>query len=689
MKNISTNKWGSKASMPKKSGWFMSMENNTTKKFKSNAMISMWIGAIGLSITLGAYWIYSGRYSTMLEKLAVSSSMSSLTQSIAKNAFRTATEGGTVIENLDEDESAFSEKLFKLRPKGGADTFSYETSDSLVALKEVESNWAISQTILKRKIGVNTFKANIKSTEADLDKLIIGYNAFLQLDMLPKQKELVQLSSDRAKRIQVNISQLQNEQQIPKELPFQLTKDIAAIREYINALEVGSVELDVTPLTSVVLKSELDELKKLFISSGMEVRLLTWVKTMDSTQDARNFASDAYNMSEKLNDSVKKLSEEHQKINNALISWQLLSLFGVLVMLSGLAYFFYSLNRSDKQKARESRAENDRNLAAVHQLLGEIQGLGKGDLTKKATVGNGVTNEIALALNATVSELRKLVQGVRNTVFKVTDLASETDKISLQLVGYANQQESEIDSVAGDISKISQDLDSVAQRTSQSSDLAIETVNLSRKGEKVVKSTIDGMNDIRETIQESAKRIKSLGESSQEIAFVTKLIRGVTAKIQVLALNAAIQAADAGEAGKGFAVVAEEVQILADEAEDAAQKIDKLVQNIQGSSKEAIQTMEQTTSRVVEGAKTADSAGDSLREIGVGSEKLRLVVEDVTEKMQEGSESATDLALNMRTIKSLTKVSREQSAEAQQIVLKMRDATKELQTSVEGFVLDV
>lgn len=686
MANESKRIWG--GSIAADSGWLMSMKKNTTKKFKSNALISISLGVIGLIITMGSYWIYSGKYATMLEKLAISESMSSLTQSISKNAFRVATESRAVIESLDDDEAAFSEKLFALRPRGRELTFSYETKESLAALKAVESNWENAQNVLKRKSSVNTYKSNIASATSDLDKLIVEYNAFLQLDMTPKQKEVVQYSSDRAKRIQVNTSELQNQPQIAKELEFQVMKDLIAIRQGIKSLEFGNVEDDVTPLTSPNLKLALAGLKKAFMSGGMEIRILTWYRSINEIQNAKDFASDTYKMSENLNSSVKKLTEEHQKINNSLVSWQLGSLLGVLVMLSGLAYFFYSLNRSDKQKARESRAENDRNLAAVRQLLGEIQGVGKGDLTRKATIGNGVTNEIAVSLNATVGELRKLVGRVRNTVFKVTDLAGETDKIAGKIATYASQQEEKIDIAATDITKISQELDEVAQQTSYSSEVASDTVKLSEAGGLVVKNTIEGMNNIRDTIQESAKRIKSLGESSQEIGRVTQIIQGVGSKIQVLALNAAIQAASAGEAGKGFSVVAEEVQVLADEAAEAAQKIDRLVQNIQGSSKEAIATMEQTTARVVEGAKTADEAGESLRKIGLGSEKLKGVVESVTEKMQEKSESATDLAFGMRGIKNLTKVSRDQSEEAQKVVAKMIAATKELQDSVADFRLD-
>ena len=692
MKKANKDKWGGVAK-DEKAGWFLSMKNSKKQELKTHTILSISLAVLGLLVALSASVTYVSKNSEILGKRTVDETLASLTQSVAKNAFRASQGDKEALNRLEDDESQFTQKLSQLKPTGLSSFLSTDNESSLKQLDSVGKKWEETKqsvkSILKEKSDLGLLQSRLNRAEKDFAALAVDFNAFLQLPLKESEHNLIQYGSDRLKLIALNVVGLQGHTEVAPEVAFDIAKGVVSLREVIFSLENGNSKEDISPIKDGEAKMALLALKKNFVSSGMEANLLALSGSMDEIQRVKELNNSIYKDSDSLLRGVRDLSAEHQKIDDGLKYWQLGALLGVLMLASGIAYFFYAQNKSDKQKARESRAENDRNTAAVHQLLGEIQGLGKGDLTKQATVGNGFTNEIALALNATLNDLRKLVLRVRNTAFKVTDLAGDTDKISAKMADYANQQESEIDSVAIDISKISQELDSVAQQTSQSSDLATETLELSKRGEEVVKSTIEGMNNIRETIQETAKRIKSLGESSQEIGVVTQLIRTVGARIQVLALNAAIQAADAGESGKGFAVVAEEVQVLADEAAEAAQKIDKLVQNIQGSSKEAISTMEQTTARVVDGAKTADTAGESLREIGVGSEKLKQVVESVTEKMQDGSESATDLALNMRNIKNLTKVSREQSAEAQQVVSKMRDATKELQSSVEGFRLDV
>jgi twitching motility protein PilJ len=360
----------------------------------------------------------------------------------------------------------------------------------------------------------------------------------------------------------------------------------------------------------------------------------------------------------------------------------------LLLVAFGIAFILVVNARKEKAVAKERARENQQNIDSVHLLLSEIEGLGSGDLTRRATPNNGVTHEIALALNATVEELRRLVGSVRSTTIDVTSMALQTGEQSGTLAKQAVKQETEIQEVSNMMSKISQELDEVARVTSQSSDLAASALDLSQRGEVVVKSTIDGMNSIRETIQETAKRIKSLGESSQEIGQVTRLIRQVGSKIQVLALNAAIQSADAGEAGKGFAVVAEEVQSLADEAAASAQKIDRLVQNIQSSAKEAISTMEIATKRVVEGTTTADNAGDALRQIGQAAKNLRSLVDEVTTQMQEESEKTTDLVFKMTEVKQFTKSTRTSVDQVQQQISQMSDQTKVLKTSVDGFRLD-
>ena len=169
-----------------------------------------------------------------------------------------------------------------------------------------------------------------------------------------------------------------------------------------------------------------------------------------------------------------------------------------------------------------------------------------------------------------------------------------------------------------------------------------------------MQDSIKGMNEIRGQIQETSKRIKRLGESSQEIGEIVELISDITEQTNVLALNAAIQAASAGEAGRGFTVVAEEVQRLAERSAEATKQIAAIVKTIQTDTQDAVSAMEQSTMGVVEGAKLSDAAGQALSEIGQVSRNLAGLIEGISSSTQEQADSATRVAQLMQEILRIT-----------------------------------
>ena len=162
---------------------------------------------------------------------------------------------------------------------------------------------------------------------------------------------------------------------------------------------------------------------------------------------------------------------------------------------------------------------------------------------------------------------------------------------------------------------MAQSINEVSQSASQSARVAQQSLAAAEKGGQAVQNQITGMNEIRAQIQDTSKRIKRLGESSLEIGEIVELISDITEQTNVLALNAAIQAASAGEAGRGFTVVAEEVQRLAERSGEATKQIEAIVKTIQADTQDAVAAMEKSTVGVVEGTKLSDAAGQALEEI--------------------------------------------------------------------------
>jgi twitching motility protein PilJ len=203
----------------------------------------------------------------------------------------------------------------------------------------------------------------------------------------------------------------------------------------------------------------------------------------------------------------------------------------------------------------------------------------------------------------------------------------------------------------------------------------------------VVQNTINGMDMIREQIQDTSKRIKRLGESSQEIGDIVSLINDIADQTNILALNAAIQASMAGDAGRGFAVVADEVQRLAERSSAATKQIEALVKTIQSDTNEAVISMEQTTSEVVRGARLAQDAGMALTEIEKVSAELSDLIQNISNAARQQAASAGHISNTMNVIQEITQQTNAGTTATARSIGNLADMATELRNSVAGFTL--
>ncbi|HEV2443030.1 MAG TPA: methyl-accepting chemotaxis protein, partial [Steroidobacteraceae bacterium] len=198
---------------------------------------------------------------------------------------------------------------------------------------------------------------------------------------------------------------------------------------------------------------------------------------------------------------------------------------------------------------------------------------------------------------------------------------------------------------------------------------------------------IDGMNTIRETIQETSKRIKRLGESSQEIGNIVELINDIAEQTNILALNASIQASMAGEAGRGFAVVADEVQRLAERAANATKQIEVLVRTIQTDTNEAVVSMERSTTDVVGGALLAENAGAALEEIEQVSNQIASLVQNISASSRQQTSGAQNIARNMQVLKEISVQTAESTNATSAAIAKLAELSAGLRRAAAGFRL--
>jgi methyl-accepting chemotaxis protein len=364
----------------------------------------------------------------------------------------------------------------------------------------------------------------------------------------------------------------------------------------------------------------------------------------------------------------------------------LISLLG----LAGLALLARGAIRNAKAREEQSKkaeAENKKNQAAILQLLNEMGSLADGDLTVKAMVTEDITGAIADSMNYTIEELRMLVKGVNGASERVSERTNAAQQVSEQLLDATDRQSREIEETTAQVLRVAQSINQVSVNAGESAKVAQRSLEASEKGAGAVQNSIKGMIEIREQIQETSKRIKRLGESSQEIGEIVELISGITEQTNVLALNAAIQAASAGEAGRGFSVVAEEVQRLAERSGEATKQIGAIVKTIQTDTHDAVVAMEKSTQGVVEGARLSDAAGQALSEIGQVSKQLAGLIQSISKATQDQASATNTVAKNMRDILTITKQTTEGTKQTADSVLNLAALAGELKGSVSGFKL--
>ncbi len=363
----------------------------------------------------------------------------------------------------------------------------------------------------------------------------------------------------------------------------------------------------------------------------------------------------------------------------------------VLVVVAGLLVlsmvYAFVRSRHDRRAGADVARQNERNQQAILRLLDELSSLADGDLTVQATVTEDITGAIADSINYAIEALRELVTTVKDSSLLVDAAAKQTEAASQHLVRAAETQVRQAAGASDSIAHVVMSIEEVSGNAERSSDVARHAVDVAHKGGEAVRRTIDGMNTIREQIQDTSKRIKRLGESSQEIGDIVELIEEIAEQTNILALNASIEASRAGESSRGFAVVADEVQKLAERSSNAARQIEVIVSTIQSDTNEAVVSMERSTTDVVGGALLAENAGAALVEIEQVSHQIASLVQNISSSTKAQTQAAADITESMRILREISSKTTESSASTSNAIGKLSELASQLRRTVSGFTL--
>ena len=624
-----------------------------------------------------------------------------LSQRLAKAAQQSLLGNPEAFKQVAASRDAFSAILERLVKGGEVAGVTVPAAPDRIqpALEALAKEWQKTEqnasTLLKEQknlVGLGAAVAQVNGSNPQLLDLAERVQA-LKLQNAASTREistagqLVMLTQRLAK----NANALLAGETVDSEVAFLLGKDTNEFRTLLVALREGNAQMRLAASKDPETTARLEELATAFKTYQDSASAI--LGNMQRLIAAKNAAAAIFADSEKLLQATERVATEYDADLAGNKTIYLVLLLGLLAAVVGalIAVAFVRDEQRRREEAEMQQAavkrQNDQNQGAILRLMNEMQNFAEGDLTVRATVSEDITGAVADSVNFAIEELRSLVSRITAAADQVTVASDSAQQTTVRMLSDNDKQSQEIKNTSAQVLGMARTINDVSSSATQSADVAKASLAAAEKGQQAVQNAISGMNDIRDQIQETAKRIKRLGESSQEIGEIVELISDITEQTNVLALNAAIQAASAGEAGRGFTVVAEEVQRLAERSGEATKQIGAIVKTIQTDTQDAVSAMEKSTQGVVEGAKLSDNAGQALAEIGDVSRKLARLIDSISQTTQTQAKAAGAVAVSMRNILGITEQATEGTKRTAQSVGQLATLARDLKSSVANFKL--
>lgn len=559
-----------------------------------------------------------------------------------------------------------------------------ESLNTAWAELQVEINRILSaeSTILSLHDIANTLGETVPQLQIEYDEVL---EILLEADAPPEQIAMAQRQPWLAERILRSASKVLEGGEDSIMAADSFGRDAKLFGRVLDGMLEGNPAMRIDQVSDEIAIDRLTEIADTF--AFVEGRVDDILETSPELFQVRAASDLISTDSQQLLQQTSVLANTFESSDQERLIFELSALAAAIIAILSLLSAGLSQLKATRQRLEQTKAQNETNQEAIMRLLDEMADLADGDLTVEASVTEDFTGAIADSINFSIEQLRSLVNTINQTAMQVDSAAQETQTTATLLARNAENQAKDINVTTQTINEIAGTINDVSLSAANSAEVADRSVQIATMGGQVVRNTIEGMSTIREQIQDTSKRIKRLGESSQEVGDIISLINDIADQTNILSLNAAIQASMAGEAGRGFAVVADEVQRLAERVSSATRQVEGLVSTIQADTSAAVKSMELTTSEVVHGTRLAQDAGTALEEIEQVSNDLAALIREISETTRVQAEATSDISTRMTTIREITSQTSAGSTTTAQSIGDLADMANEMRQSVAGFKL--
>jgi twitching motility protein PilJ len=665
----------------------------------SNKVITALAVLVLVSLILAlASFLFSAKRDTYDEQYLIRiAEQQVLAQRIAKYALSSTRGEMESFTTLQKTRDRFETIMWELKNGSKQADLPAAPEEVMPKARELEDQWlGLRQNIdeiLKAQeniLVIGEFSAVISEFVPQMQELLSELSEVLINSGAPSRQ--VFTASEQAmliQRINSNVNQVLEGGQKTAAAIDQFSRDADLFGRVLEGLKNGDRDLGISKLTDKIAQQRLDDVSALF--STIQDNAAEIIQNIPEVLPALEAASEVNASSDKTSNAAEALitafgESPGRSVLGIKVGPIMIAFFGAAAAIF-LALLGIQLVLDARRRELASKHQNENNQKAILQLLDEMGDLADGDLTVTASVTEDITGAIADSINYAIEALRELVTTINQTSEQVSGATQESRATAMHLAEASEHQAEQITQANESIKEMTSAIDQMSNDATESAEVARRSVEIAGTGAETVRNTITGMDDIREQIQETSKRIKRLGESSQEIGDIVELIDDIADQTNILALNAAMQAAMAGEAGRGFAVVADEVQRLAERSINATKQIEALVKTIQADTNEAVTSMEASTSGVVKGAKLAEDAGEALKEIESVSEYIADLTGKIASSAQKQSDEAANIKDTMSVIQEITNQTSEGTHQTANSIGQLADLSDQLQKSVAGFRL--